>query len=81
MTESTDPTGPPLPDGAYDAIVVDADARDDGTTALELTVLAGPLKGQVVELSGPTRGDVVDLLGLPATITVTDGVPRVRLEP
>ena len=33
---------PPLPDGTYDAIVVDADTRDDGTTALELTVLAGP---------------------------------------
>jgi hypothetical protein len=73
---------PPLPDGTYDAIVVDADEVDDATTTLELTVLAGPHKGQVVELRGP-RGDhdPIDLLGLPATITVTDGRPRVRLEP
>lgn len=74
-------TTAPLPDGTYDAIVVDADARDDGTTALELTVLAGPLKGQVVELAGPTRGDALDLLGIPATITVEGGRPRIRLEP
>ena len=74
-------TDAPLPDGTYDAIVVDAEARDDGTTALELTVLAGPLKGEVVELAGPTQGEALDLLGVPATITVTDGTPRVRLEP
>jgi len=74
-------TPSPLPDGTYDAIVVDADARDDGTTTLELTVLAGSHKGQVVELSGPTRRDALDLLGIPATITIEDGRPRVRLEP
>ena len=74
-------TPSPLPDGTYDAIIVDADARDDGTTTLELTVLAGSHKGQVVELSGPTRGDALDLLGIPATITIEDGRPRVRLEP
>ena len=72
----------PLPDGTYDAIVVDADEVDATTTALELTVLAGPEKGRVIELRGPRGGhDPIDLLGVPATVTVTDGTPRVRLEP
>ncbi len=72
----------PLPDGRYDAIVVDVDELDEATTGLELTILGGPQKGRVVDVRGP-RGahDPVDLLGIPATITVTDGVPSVRLEP
>jgi hypothetical protein len=72
----------PLPDGSYDAIVVDAEEVGDDEIGLELTVLAGPEKGRVVELKGP-RGahDAIDLLGIPATITVTDGTPQVRLEP
>ena len=75
-------TSGPLPDGTYDAIVVDAEPVGDGTATLELTVLAGPHKGQVVALTGPTGDhDAVDLLGVPATVTVADGRPRVRLEP
>ncbi|HEU5152976.1 MAG TPA: hypothetical protein VFU19_20960 [Iamia sp.] len=72
----------PLPDGSYDAIVVDAEEVGADEVGLELTVLAGPEKGRVVELKGP-RGshDPIDLLGLPATITVTAGTPRVRIEP
>lgn len=72
----------PLPDGSYDAIVVDAEEVDEDQIGLELTILAGPEKGRMVELKGP-RGthDAIDLLGVPATITVADGTPRVRLEP
>ena len=72
----------PLPDGPYDAIVVDAEEVGDDQIGLELTILAGPEKGRMVELRGP-RGDhdAIDLLGIPATITVADGVPQVRLEP
>ncbi len=72
----------PLPDGSYDAIVVDAEEVGADEIRLELTVIAGPEKGRMVELRGP-RGatDAIDLFGVPATITVTDGVPRVRLEP
>lgn len=77
-----DADSPPIPDGTYDAIVVDAAEADDGAVALELTVLAGELKGRVLEVRGPGRGsDPIDLLGVPATITVVDGSPRVRLEP
>ncbi len=72
----------PLPDGTYDAIVVDADDVGDGLTSLELTVLAGPHKGQVLELRGPSGDrDPIDLLGVPATVTIADGRPAVRLEP
>lgn len=72
----------PLPDGVHDAIVVDATEHAPGAVALELTILAGPRKGDVVAVTGPApAGDPLDLLGTPATITVTDGEPRVRLEP
>lgn len=73
----------PLPDGTYDAIVVDAEDGDDGTVGIQLTVLAGPAKGEVIEVRGAARPgrETVDLLGIPATITVTGGRPRVVLEP
>lgn len=72
----------PLPDGSYDAIVVDAEELDDDLVGIELTILAGPEKGRVLELKGPRgRHDAIELLGVPATITVTDGTPRLRLEP
>ena len=48
----TDATGDPtLPDGTYDAMVVDAAGAEDGTVAVELTIVAGPAKGEVVALS------------------------------
>lgn len=79
---------PPLPDGTYDAIVVDAEELSGGPGAgdrqevrVHLALLAGARKGDVVEVRGPRGADVLDLLGLPATLTVTDGVPSVGLEP
>lgn len=71
----------PLPDGTYDAIVVDAEDAPDGAVVLHLAILAGPHKGQVVELRGPAGADPLALLAVPATITVTDATPTVRLEP
>lgn len=70
-----------LPDGSYDALVVDAAEGDDGSVAVELTIVAGPTKGEVVALrTAHLAGDPLDLLGMPATITVTGGVPSVRFE-
>ena len=70
-----------LPDGSYDAIVVDAEAVDD-VVAIELTILGGEHKGEVVGLRSPDlEADPALLLGIPATLTVTDGVPKVELEP
>jgi len=72
-----------LADGTYDAIVVDATGDP---LRLELAILGGPHKGEVVALrasgvAGAGGDDPIDLLGVPATIVVTDGEPTVTLEP
>ena len=70
-----------LPDGTYDAIVVDAERDEDGVR-LELTITAGPHKGEVVAVRAATLTmDPVDALGIPARIVVTNNTPRVELEP
>jgi hypothetical protein len=70
-----------LEDGTYDVVVIDAEAADGGGVSLELTVLAGTHKGELVRVtaSAMTR-DPLDLLAVPATLVVTDGQPRVQLE-
>ena len=75
-----------LEDGTYDALVIDAETVDgagsEGIVRLDLTVIAGPHKGEVVALRGHfANTDPVDLLGIPATIVVRDGQPSVTLEP
>jgi len=71
-----------LEDGTYDALVFDAEARDEGGVAVELTILAGEHKGEVVSVvSEAWTGDALDLLGIPATITVVGGQPTVTFEP
>ena len=70
-----------LPDGIYDALVVDTATHDDGSVAVDLTIVAGEAKGEVVTLRAENlSGDPLDLLGVPATITVTEGSPSVRFE-
>lgn len=70
-----------LEDGQYDAIVVDAHEAD-GVLHIELTVLGGSHRGDVFSLRGPASGrEPLDLLGVPGTITVTDGSPALDLEP
>jgi hypothetical protein len=72
-----------LEDGTYDAIVFDVDDTAGGDALIvELTVLAGPHKGEVVSLrASDWSGDALDLLGMPATLTVVAGEPTVRFEP
>ena len=70
-----------LPDGVYDVFVVDA-AEADGVIRLELTILAGEQKGEIVNLASPNlQGEPALLLGTPGTLTVADGVPNLQLEP
>ena len=79
-----DPTlGDPevLADGDHDAVVVDTHEGADGAAIVELTVIAGPAKGDVVRVRARDLGDPIDLLGIPATITVREGAPSVRFEP
>lgn len=73
-----------LDDGTYDALVVDATPRDDGSVSIDLTIVSGPAKGEVVTIAARQLAgdpDPIDLLGIPATLTVADGAPSLRLEP
>lgn len=70
-----------LGDGIYDVIVVDATSHDDGARTVELTLLAGERKGEIVALrTADLDGDDLDLLGVPGTLTVADGVPHFRID-
>jgi hypothetical protein len=70
-----------LEDGEYEVIVVDA-TSDGPALHLDLAVLAGPHKGEVVSMRAERLGvDEVEVLGRPATLTVVDGAPRVALDP
>jgi len=81
VTDDSDQAGA-LPDGTYDALVIDAAEHDDGSVSVDLTIVAGPSKGEVVTLlASGLEGDPLDLLGVPATIAVSDGSPSVRFEP
>lgn len=71
-----------LPDGAYDAIVVDVDEHPEGGVSVSLTILSGEHKGEVVDVrTDATLGEPFDLLGIPATLTVTGTKPQVHFEP
>lgn len=77
-----------LDDGEYDGIVVDAEleaGHDEGGAAavvrLEVAILGGVHKGEVVAVRAHGLvGDPLDALGLPVTLTVADGAPRVRFD-
>ena len=61
-------------------IVVDAEA-EGGAVRLDVTVLGGPHKGEVVVLrAAGLPGDPLDRLGVPVTLTVTAGAPRVAFD-
>lgn len=66
-----------LPDGTYDAFVVWAE-DGDGALKLDLTITSGPHKGAVVSISGPAGGDPLALTGMPCTLVVSDGEPRLE---
>ncbi len=68
------------PDGSYDAFVIDVVEEGD-EQRLDLTIVAGELKGQVVSVSSTERlGEFVDLVGMPATLQVRDGLPSVTID-
>jgi len=70
-----------LDDGTYEAMVVDATDVDDGGIALDVTVLTGAHKGEVVSITAHGLGrESFDLLAVPATLVVRDGRPTIDLE-
>jgi hypothetical protein len=69
-----------LEDGSYDALVVDA-STDGGAIALDLTILSGAHKGEVVAVRAEGMvADELELLGMPGTLFVENGVPRFVVE-
>ena len=76
-----------LDDGTYDVLVVDAElgeTPDGGGPApvlVDLTVLAGPHKGELITVAAHHLDrDPLDLLAVPGTVVVTDGQPHLTLE-
>ena len=70
-----------LPDGRYDVFVVDAVADGPHIVRLDVTVLAGEHKGEVVAVRAEGLGVAeLDALGMPGTLTVADGEPTFVLE-
>ena len=79
-----------VPDGTYDAVVVDAEHVADGDVRIELTITLGPHVGEMVALrknrhvddrGGPLdTSDPYALLGVAGTLRVRDGVPSFRPE-
>ena len=70
-----------LPDGTYSIFVIDAEEVSDEGVRLELTVTAGEHKGEVIAIrASHLRGDPIMLMGLPGTLTVVDGTPRIDIE-
>ena len=69
----------PLADGVYDAFIVWADERDDGTIALDLTITTGDRKGDVVSVRATDAPhDAIALVGMPCTLQVSSGRPRIE---
>jgi hypothetical protein len=75
---------PELPDGTYDAFVVDARVEGEDAskvTHLELTITAGDHKGEVVSVAATgLAGDELELLGMPATLVIADRAPTVTID-
>ena len=71
-----------LPDGTYDVFVVDAATEGEhDRLRLELTILAGEHKGEIVSLRSQGLGmDEIDALGLPGTLAIRAGQPSVTLD-
>jgi hypothetical protein len=82
----TDPAPRPmLPDGTYHAFIVDAEegVADDGTERLHLavTILNGEHKGEVLDLTAEGMGRTsIDVMGMPATLVVAGGIPRLTVD-
>jgi hypothetical protein len=77
--------GTVIPDGTYDAFVIDAEPgmADDGRDQmhLDLTILSGEQKGNVVSVTASgLLGTAIDLMGMPATLTVAGGRPSVQID-
>ena len=71
----------PMRDGSYDVFIVDAETIDESTMRVEIAMVSGDDKGDVIAMRGPHLArDPIELLGLPGTLIVRDGVPRLEVD-
>ncbi|WP_426572012.1 hypothetical protein [Aquihabitans sp. McL0605] len=69
-----------LEDGTYDVMVVDA-TEGPQAISVELTVLSGPHKGELITVNAiGLQRDPLDLLAVPGTVLVVGGQPHLTLE-
>ncbi len=70
-----------LPDGSYEGMILDVrDEPHEGTVRVDVVITTGAHKGDVLVMRS---GEVVEdplLMGLPTTLTVEGGEPRLGLE-
>ncbi|MFA5566223.1 MAG: hypothetical protein WC184_09855 [Acidimicrobiia bacterium] len=75
---------PDIPDGNYDVFIVDAgEYGDPGDDCMELSlaIVMGELKGMVLELKATHLGwHNADLIGMPGTLFVEDGTPKLHID-
>lgn len=68
-------------DGTYDVIVVSADEATEGSVAIEIAFTSGAFKGASTTLRSSMPIDrALGMLGLPATLHVEEGRPRLTLD-
>jgi hypothetical protein len=70
-----------LNDGTYDVFLVEVISASPRDLQIELALVSGPHKGEVVRVraEGLSR-DPLDLLGLPGTLIVRNGEPELRVD-
>jgi hypothetical protein len=69
------------PDGDYEVLVVDAESAAENVLRLDLVIVSGASKGEVVSVRAVHLGrGPIEVMGLPATLRVVSGVPRVELD-
>jgi hypothetical protein len=70
-----------LPDGTYDALIIDVARDDKDATRVEFVITRGEQKGNVLALRAASLNrSETDLIGMPVTITIVNGEPRVRFD-
>lgn len=75
---------PDIADGSYDVFIVDAaevGGPGQDQMSLSMTILVGEHKGAVVDLTAVGLGwSSIDLIGMPGTLTVTNGNPSLTID-
>jgi len=70
-----------LPDGTYDAFIVDVEESSDEALRIEVAITSGQHKGALIALRATRAlGDATSLIGMPGTLRVVDGLPHLHVE-